>query len=75
MSRKLGRTIEDSPSEQLRTTIHRYFAPHRHSALLAAIQFERNLEVDVAKTIRCAATSPVGPSRDIRRLASVIFMP
>jgi len=23
--------------EQLRTSIHRYFAPHRHSALLAAL--------------------------------------
>ncbi len=29
--------IEDSPLEQLSTAIHRYFAPHRHSALLAAI--------------------------------------
>jgi len=30
-------TIEDSPLEQLRTAIHRYFGPHRHSALLAAL--------------------------------------
>ena len=29
--------FEDSPLGQLHTTIHRYFAPHRHSALLAAI--------------------------------------
>jgi hypothetical protein len=29
--------IEDSPLKQLRTAIHRFFAPHRHSALLAAI--------------------------------------
>ncbi len=29
--------IEDSLLEQLRATVHRNFAPHRHSALLAAI--------------------------------------
>ena len=29
--------IEDSLFEQLRATVHRNFAPHRHSALLAAI--------------------------------------
>jgi hypothetical protein len=33
----LIRSAGEQPVEQLRTTIGRYFAPHRHSALLAAI--------------------------------------
>ncbi len=39
--RRIGDTIEQqvdaSPLEELRITIHRHFAPHRHSALLAAL--------------------------------------